>query len=26
MSVVNLWSAVHYFRAARTLRADIARV
>jgi MFS family permease len=23
MSVVNLWSAVHYFRAARTLREDI---
>jgi MFS family permease len=26
MSVINLWSAVHYFRAARTLRADIAKV
>ncbi len=26
MSVVNLWSAIHYFRAARTLREDIARV
>jgi MFS family permease len=25
MSVVNLWSAIHYFRAARTLRADISR-
>ena len=26
MSVVNLWSAFHYFRAARTLREDIATV
>jgi MFS family permease len=26
MVVVNLWSAIHYFRAARTLRADIAKV
>jgi hypothetical protein len=25
MSVANLWSAYHYFRAARTLREDIAR-
>ncbi len=25
MSVVNLWSAYHYFRAARTLREDLAR-
>lgn len=25
MSVVNLWSAFHYFRAARTLRADIGK-
>jgi MFS family permease len=25
MSVANLWSAYHYFRAAKTLRADIAR-
>jgi hypothetical protein len=24
MSVANLWSAYHYFRAARTLREDIA--
>jgi hypothetical protein len=26
MSVANLWSAWHYFRAARTLREDIAVV
>ena len=25
MSVVNVWSAYHYFRAARTLREDIAK-
>jgi MFS family permease len=25
MSIANLWSAYHYFRAARTLREDIAR-
>jgi hypothetical protein len=25
MSVVNLWSAIHYFRAARTLREDIGK-
>jgi len=25
MSVANIWSAYHYFRAARTLREDIAR-
>jgi len=25
MSVANLWSAFHYFRAARTLREDIAK-
>ena len=25
MSVVNLWSAWHYLRAARTLREDIVR-
>jgi len=24
MSIANLWSAFHYFRAARTLRSDIA--
>jgi hypothetical protein len=24
MSVANLWSAYHYFRAAKTLREDIA--
>jgi len=26
MTLVNLWSAVHYFLGARTLRADLARV
>jgi len=25
MSMANLWSAYHYFRAAKTLREDIAR-
>jgi hypothetical protein len=25
MSIANLWSAFHYFRAAKTLREDIAR-
>jgi len=25
MSIANLWSAYHYFRAARTLREDIAK-
>jgi hypothetical protein len=25
MSVANIWSAYHYFRAARTLREDIAK-
>jgi hypothetical protein len=24
MSVANLWSAFHYFRAARTLHSDVA--
>jgi hypothetical protein len=25
MSIANLWSAIHYFRAAKTLRDDIAK-